>query len=52
MLKYIERDLTMRPVNDFRMNVQPLLTNTTLAEEVYEGKLLVGWKIVSIYGGK
>lgn len=52
MLKYIERNLTMRPVTDFKMNVQPLLTSTTLAEEVYESKLLVGWKIVSIYGGK
>lgn len=52
MLKYIERDLTMRPVTDFKMNVQPLLTSTTLAEEVYKDRLLVGWKIVSIYGGK
>lgn len=45
---YIARDLLMRPVTDFIKNVKPKLNDGLVVEEVYESKLLVGWRIVKL----
>lgn len=44
----INRDISKHPVIDFISNVKPKLNNYKVAEEVYEGSMLVGWKIVDL----
>jgi hypothetical protein len=45
---YISRDFLKRPVTDFMTNIRPKLNDTLIAEEVYEGNILVGWNIVEL----
>lgn len=45
---YIERDFTLRPVTDFKKNVQPKLNESIIAEEVYKGSMLIGWNIKNL----
>jgi hypothetical protein len=45
---YIERNLDLKPVRDFMINVQPKLNNKNIAEEVYKNNQLVGWRITDI----
>lgn len=44
----INRDNSKHPVPDFIANVKPKLNDYKVAEEVYEGSMLVGWKIVDL----
>jgi hypothetical protein len=46
---YIERDLTLYSVPDFKKHVQPYLTDRKVAEEVYKGHMLIGWNVVDLY---
>jgi hypothetical protein len=47
-MQYIERDLSKRPITDFLSNIKPKLNDSLVAEEVYKGSLLIGWKIISL----
>lgn len=41
----IDRDYSLSPVQDFRLNVKPKLAVDDVPEEKYENGELVGWNI-------
>jgi len=47
-MQYISRDFLKRQVTDFITNVKPKLNGNLIATEVYENRMLVGWKIENL----